>query len=82
MKNVRLFPSLHMIYAYTPIEPGRTRIQPIYVAERKKGLFGWFMTRLLLFFTRLGYYALRGEEEKYMTIFGLIRMRCWVLICL
>ena len=64
MKNVRLFPSLHMIYAYTPIEPGRTRIQPIYVAERKQGLFGWFMTRLLLFFTRLGYYALRGEDGK------------------
>lgn len=64
MKNVRLFPSLHMIYAYTPVAPGRTRIQPIYVAEKRKGMFGWLVTQLLLLFTRLGYYALKGEDGQ------------------
>lgn len=64
MKNVRFFPPLHMIYAYTPVAPGRTRIQPIYVAEKRKGILGWLLTRILLFFTKLGYYALRGEDGQ------------------
>ena len=64
MKNVRVFPSLHMIYAYNPVAPGRTRIQPIYVAEKRKGIFGWLLTQLLLLFTRLAYYALRDEDGK------------------
>lgn len=64
MKNVQLFPPLHMIYAYTPIAPGRTRIQPIYVTRKRTGIFGWLITRLLLLSTKLGYYALRGEDGK------------------
>lgn len=64
MKNVRVFPSLHMIFAYTPVAPGKTRIQPIYVAEKRKGIFGWLVTRVLLFFTKLGYYVLRAEDGK------------------
>jgi nitrite reductase/ring-hydroxylating ferredoxin subunit len=62
MKNVRLIPPLHMIYAYTPIEPGRIKIQPIYIAERRKGLFGWLVTYILLFLTKLAYYFLRDED--------------------
>jgi hypothetical protein len=53
-----------MIYAYNPVAPGRTRIQPIYVAEKRKGIFGWLLTQLLLLFTRLAYYALRDEDGK------------------
>jgi phenylpropionate dioxygenase-like ring-hydroxylating dioxygenase large terminal subunit len=64
MKNVRLFPPLHMIYAYTPIARGRTRIQPIYVTEKRKGIIGYFLSKFLLFCTRLAYYMLRDEDGK------------------
>ncbi|OUL35961.1 aromatic ring-hydroxylating dioxygenase subunit alpha [Nostoc sp. 106C] len=64
MKKVRLFPPLHMIYAYTPIAPGRTRIQPIYVTEKRKEIFGYLLSKFLLFCTRLAYYMLRDEDGK------------------
>ena len=62
MKKVRLLPPLHMIYGYTPVESGITRIQPIYIAEKRKGILGWLVTRILLLFTKLAYYFLRGED--------------------
>jgi nitrite reductase/ring-hydroxylating ferredoxin subunit len=62
MKKVRFVPPLHMIYAYTPVEMGRTRIQPIYVAKKRKGVFGWVLTGMLLLLTKLAYYFLRGED--------------------
>jgi phenylpropionate dioxygenase-like ring-hydroxylating dioxygenase large terminal subunit len=64
MKNVRLFPPLHMIYAYTPIITGRTRIQPIYVTQKRKGIIGYFISKFLLLSTRLAYYMLRDEDGK------------------
>lgn len=64
MKNVKLFPPLHMIYAYTPIAPGRTRIQPIYVTEKRQGIVGYLISQFLLFCTRLAYYMLRDEDGK------------------
>ncbi|MFN6571658.1 aromatic ring-hydroxylating dioxygenase subunit alpha [Dendronalium sp. ChiSLP03b] len=64
MKNVRLFPPLHMIYAYTAIAPGRTRIQPIYVTEKRKGIGGYLLSKFLLLCTRLAYYMLRDEDGK------------------
>ncbi|MEB3831425.1 aromatic ring-hydroxylating dioxygenase subunit alpha [Phormidium sp. CCY1219] len=64
MKNVKLFPPLHMIYAYTPVAPGRTRIQPIYVAAKRGGIFGILVTRILLELTRLFYLFLKGEDGK------------------
>ncbi|AVH71622.1 aromatic ring-hydroxylating oxygenase subunit alpha [Nostoc sp. 'Lobaria pulmonaria (5183) cyanobiont'] len=64
MKDVRLFPPLYMIYAYTPIAPGRTIIQPIYVTEKRKGIGGYLLSQFLLFCTRLAYYMLRDEDGK------------------
>lgn len=64
MKNVRLFPSLYMIYAYTPLAPKITRIQPIYVTEKRPGIIGYCVSQFLLFCTRLAYYMLRGEDGK------------------
>lgn len=63
MKKVRLLPRLYMIYAYTPLENSKTRIQPIYVAEKRKGIFGWFTSQILLLLTKLAYYLLRGEDK-------------------
>ncbi|ESA35273.1 rieske (2fe-2s) domain-containing protein [Leptolyngbya sp. Heron Island J] len=67
MKEVRWIPQLYMIYAYRPIgseETGsrETFIQPIYVTKKRPGLLGWVITHLLLWLTRLSYYALRGED--------------------
>lgn len=64
MKNVRFVPELHMIYAYTPVAPDKTIIQPIYVAEKRKGIWGWLVSYLLLQLTRLAYYALKGEDGQ------------------
>ncbi|MGL5065567.1 MAG: Rieske 2Fe-2S domain-containing protein [Microcoleus sp.] len=64
MKQVRLFPTLHMLYAYTPIEPGKTRIQPIYVTEKRPGIIGYLVSQFLLFCTRSAYYMLRDEDGK------------------
>jgi len=64
MKNVRLFPPLHMIYAYTPIAPGKTRIQPIYVTKNRPGMMGYWVSQFLLLCTRLAYYMLRDEDGK------------------
>ncbi|NEQ71732.1 MAG: aromatic ring-hydroxylating dioxygenase subunit alpha [Okeania sp. SIO2C9] len=63
MKNVKLFPQLHMIYAYTPLD-GKTRIQPIYVTEKRGGIWGNLVARFLIFCTRLTYYALRDEDGQ------------------
>lgn len=69
VKDVRLFgtgpqiPSLHMIFAYSMIRPGRIRVQPIYVARRRAGPWGWVWTWVLLTITRLGYYRLRGGDR-------------------
>jgi hypothetical protein len=51
-----------MIYAYVPLENGRTRIQPIYVAAQRSGILGRFKTRFLLWMTRMAYYFLRDED--------------------
>ena len=34
----RPFDGTHMLFAYTPLEPGRTRVQPIYVARAGTGV--------------------------------------------
>ncbi len=62
MKKVRFIPCLHMIYAYTPLENSKTRIQPIYITKKRKGIIGWFISRFLLLMTKLAYYFLRGED--------------------
>ncbi|MDJ0737796.1 MAG: aromatic ring-hydroxylating dioxygenase subunit alpha [Nostocaceae cyanobacterium] len=62
MKKVKIIPPLHMIYAYTPLENYQTLIQPIYIAEKRKGILSYFITRILLLLTKLAYYFLRGED--------------------
>lgn len=62
MKKVRFIPCLHMIYAYRPLENRKTRIQPIYITKKRKGIIGWFISRCLLLMTKLAYYFLRGED--------------------
>ena len=62
MKKVKFVPCLHMIYAYTALDNHKTRIQPIYITKKRTGIIGWFVSRFLLFMTKLAYYFLRGED--------------------
>ena len=64
MKNVKLFPPLHLIYAYTPLAEGVTQIQPIYVTKKRPGIWGFIVSKFLLLCTRLAYYMLRDEDGK------------------
>lgn len=64
LKNSRLLPPLHMLYAYVPMSTGETKIQPIYVTQKRSGPVGWLVNHFLLLVTRLCYYALRGEDGK------------------
>ncbi len=64
MKNVKLLPQLYMIYAYIPLAGGKTRIQPIYITEKRPGIWGNLVARFLIFCTKLAYYMLRDEDGK------------------
>jgi phenylpropionate dioxygenase-like ring-hydroxylating dioxygenase large terminal subunit len=66
MKNVHLFgkkwPTLHMIFAYRPLEKGRMMVQPIYVTKKRDGILGKLISQFLLWMTKRSFYALQGED--------------------
>ena len=66
MKDVYFFgrkwPTLHMIFAYRPIEKGRILVQPIFVTRKRKGLLGSLASKVLLWMTKRGFYSLQGED--------------------
>ena len=70
LKDVRLFgtgpklPTLHMIFAYRPLNAVETLVQPIYVAQKRKGIFGAITERFLVFLTQRAFFALQGEDGK------------------
>ncbi len=57
-------PSAHMIFAYTPIAPGRTRVQPVYIARRRGGVLGRMVAASLLAAMKWGFYVLRDEDGQ------------------
>lgn len=57
-------PELYMIFAYRPEGPGRTLVQPIYLARRRPGWVGALTARFLMFLTRRAFFALQGEDGK------------------
>ncbi len=68
MKNVSLFggslklPTLHMIFAYRPLNREATFVQPIFITKKRSGLLGFLFSRFLIFLTQRGFYALQGED--------------------
>ena len=70
LRNVNLFgkgpklPSLHMIFAYRPLEVGKTLVQPIYLNKKRKGFRGKLINKVLLFMTKRAFYSLQGEDGK------------------
>jgi hypothetical protein len=51
-----------MIFAYRPIEKGRTLVQPIYLTRRRSGVTGELGSRFLLWLTKRAFFALQGED--------------------
>ncbi len=70
MKDLRFrgggmkLPELHVVYAYTPIARGKTRVQAIFVTKKRPGVRGWLVNRALLLATVGGYRALQGEDGQ------------------
>jgi phenylpropionate dioxygenase-like ring-hydroxylating dioxygenase large terminal subunit len=66
MRNVSFgsfrWPTLHMIFAYRPIEKGRILVQPIYITKKRSGPHGWLMSRILLWLTKRAFFMLQGED--------------------
>lgn len=66
MKDVsfrgRKWPTLHMIFAYRPLEKGRMMVQPIYVTRKRSGIGGKMISSILLWMTKKAFFSLQGED--------------------
>ncbi|MCS5710325.1 Rieske 2Fe-2S domain-containing protein [Candidatus Berkiella aquae] len=67
MQNVKLFgkwnlPMLHMLYAYLPLKEKRSKVVPIYVTQKRKGVLGWIISHFLLWLTQRLFYFLKEED--------------------
>lgn len=66
MKDVsfrgRKWPTLHMIFAYRPLEKGRMMVQPIYVTKKRRGFGGPLVSAVLLWMTKRAFFSLQGED--------------------
>jgi phenylpropionate dioxygenase-like ring-hydroxylating dioxygenase large terminal subunit len=57
-------PSLYMIFAYRPLDNGRTHVQPIFLTPKRSGIWGRMIQRLLIFVTQMGFKSLQGEDGE------------------
>lgn len=70
LRNVTFFgkagilPELYMLFAYQMVEPGKTRVQPIYLTKKREGLLGGLISAFWLFMTRMAFYGLQGEDGQ------------------
>ena len=70
LKDVRflgrenLLPELYMFFAYQMVAPGETRVQPIFVTRKRKGIFGALISQICLAMTRLSFRTLQGEDGQ------------------
>ncbi len=55
---------LHMIFAYRPINKGKTLVQPIYVTKNRKGIFGKLFSHILIYATKLAFFYLKDEDGE------------------
>ena len=53
-----------MIFAYTPLSPGKTRVQPIFIARKPDSFLGRFRAYGLLAAMAFGFFWLRDEDGK------------------
>ena len=53
-----------MIFAYTPLSKGQTRVQPIFIARKPKSILGRLKSYSLLLAMAFGFLWLRDEDGK------------------
>ncbi len=58
------WPRLHMLYAYRPVSEGLSVTQPIYLTEKRSGIFGSVRSWFYLWLTQRAYYFLKDEDDK------------------
>jgi nitrite reductase/ring-hydroxylating ferredoxin subunit len=75
MKDVCFFgrlgviPRMYVLFAYRPIEEGKTFVQPIFITKKRKGITGYIVSTFLLMATKRGFLSLQGEDgEVYNNI--------------
>ncbi|MBA2405033.1 MAG: Rieske 2Fe-2S domain-containing protein [Bdellovibrionales bacterium] len=56
------WPSLHMIFAYRPVEKGRMEVHPIYLTKKRSGPGGFIISHFLLWMTKRAFFSLQGED--------------------
>jgi phenylpropionate dioxygenase-like ring-hydroxylating dioxygenase large terminal subunit len=59
-----IWPELYMIFAYRPLPDGGSMTQPIFVAERRAGLFGWLRSFVLRRAVRVAYHFLEEDDQR------------------
>jgi len=68
MKDVHFkgwkWPTLHMIFAYQPLEKGRMLVQPIYITKKRSGIIGFIISSILLWLTKRAFLSLQGEDGE------------------
>ncbi len=55
-------PPLRMIFAFTPMAPGQTRVQPIYIAPKQPGIAKLLAAQAMLQSQKWGYFVLKDED--------------------
>lgn len=61
-ERARSLPPLYTLLAFSPTSDGKTIMQPIYIAEKGAGLWGWLKAWFMLLLTRLQFFILQGDE--------------------
>lgn len=57
-------PSLHMIFAFRPMEDGKSFVQPMFITKKRRGLIGRAQSALLLWLTKRAFRSLQGEDGE------------------
>lgn len=68
LKQTKLFnkfdiiPVMNMIFSYQTIEPGRTKVVPIFLTKKRKGPLGYLFSLVWLQFSKLAFKILQDED--------------------
>ena len=68
LKQTKLFgkfdiiPVMNMIFSYQTIEPGRTKVVPIFITKKRRGIHGFLFSLLWLQLSKLAFKVLQDED--------------------
>jgi phenylpropionate dioxygenase-like ring-hydroxylating dioxygenase large terminal subunit len=56
------FPALHTMFSHATAGPGKTITHTFFLTKKRRGIFGWLYSWLLLRMTRTAHHVLRGQD--------------------